>query len=791
MPRAAGQQVQNNFTKGLITEATGLNFPEEAATDANNVVFSRIGLVSRRLGFDLETSASYRTITRTNLAISKYLWKNVTGDGSTSFVVTQFGSTLYFWDASDPDTAFPLSDSQIVDTIDLNDHLPAGSSNTISDAECQYASGYGYLFVTHPYLDPFYVSYDSGTFTDTSIDIKIRDFSGVDDSLAEGERPTALTTAHIYNLRNQGWTGGNSSFALSSTSSVAIGTGSKTWTVSASYSATTGFQVGDYVKVANTSVNFVKGFITAYSGTTLTVYVDHIGGSGTVATWSVYPEPSTIYWWYYGSGLSGFGAGYATGFNNYPSNRDVWWLYKDEDGEFDPQTTLPKIDAPVRAAPKGHFILSAFDEDRSAVSFMSGISAVTTNDIRPSACTFMSGRVFYTGLHYKGYENKVYFSQIIENNDVNFFGKCHQVNDPTSENFFDLLPSDGGVITVQEADLIYKIVPFQESLLVFARNGVYAITGSQGLGFSAIDYSIIKLDHIPSISHTSFVDVAGTPMWWNTEGIYTVSLGDSKRQGQSGPVIQSLTIGSIQSFFDSIPGVSKKFARGAYNRSSFIVQWLYRSTAATSTTETYEYDSVLCLNTVTGAFYTYTISADTDLPAIHDIVVVENPGGITTSDIVIDPTFKYLTSYTSGGNRVTWSEELDDDHLDWTTTNSPGTSYDSYFISGYHLGGKSINKFAPLYLNIYSKSDVDSAYKFRSLWDHATSASTGRWTTVQITDIDSDENLTVNETGYSTVPRRLKIRGHGRACQFMFMNYGDEPFYIIGWSALETGNQWI
>lgn len=73
-----------------------------------------------------------------------------------------------------------------------------------------------------------------------------------------------------------------------STTSLAIGTGSKSLTVSAD----TPFAVGMYVLIAETaapSTNWMYGQITAWNGTTgaMTVDVDVVGGSGTIAAWTV------------------------------------------------------------------------------------------------------------------------------------------------------------------------------------------------------------------------------------------------------------------------------------------------------------------------------------------------------------------------------------------------------------------------------------------------------------------------------------------------------------------------
>ena len=77
-------------------------------------------------------------------------------------------------------------------------------------------------------------------------------------------------------------------YNLTSVSSVAIGTGSKTFTVNLS-NTSTAFTVGTRVRVAyvTTPANFMEGVITSFSGTTMIVNVDSIGGSGTYANWTV------------------------------------------------------------------------------------------------------------------------------------------------------------------------------------------------------------------------------------------------------------------------------------------------------------------------------------------------------------------------------------------------------------------------------------------------------------------------------------------------------------------------
>jgi hypothetical protein len=71
-----------------------------------------------------------------------------------------------------------------------------------------------------------------------------------------------------------------------STTSLAIGTGAKTFTMDASGYA---YVVGSRVRAASDAsptVNWMEGYVTSYSGTSLEITVDSIGGSGTLADWS-------------------------------------------------------------------------------------------------------------------------------------------------------------------------------------------------------------------------------------------------------------------------------------------------------------------------------------------------------------------------------------------------------------------------------------------------------------------------------------------------------------------------
>lgn len=488
-------------------------------------------------------------------------------------------------------------------------------------------------------------------------------------------------------------------------------------------------------------------------------------------------------------------------FTTMPSNADVMWAFKDSSGAF--STSGAVVNNVYRGntpAPKGHYILNLDNQDRDTASGLSGITATTTGYQRPSTCAFFAGRLFYSGINYTGFNANIYFTQIIERAEQYAF--CYQVNDPTSEDTFDLLPSDGGVIRIQEAGTIMKLVAIASGLLVFAANGVWLVTGSTGIGFTASDYTVQKISSVGTISASSFVDVAGTPSWWNAEGIYFV-----QAEGNA-PTVKTVSDSKIKKFYEDIPLNSKRYARGCYNPVTRKVQWMFKSTSTDDLTELFEYDRVLNLDLLTGAFYPWTIASGT--PVVNGAFVSDANAGAVVYDNVIDgssntvvdadsnqivvfdftagstaPTTKFIVSYVNGSTYTfTFAEEFNENYVDWEAYDDVGVNYTSSAITGYKLKGGAIRKFQNNWVNILSDQETTTSYYFQGIWDFAeTGSGTGRWSTRQTVTHASDED------SYVYVSKRLKIRGHGIALQFKITSVDGENFNIIGWGTMDSSNQ--
>lgn len=706
MPLQAGQAVENNFKNGLITEATGLNFPENACTDTDNCVFNWEGSVSRRPAFDFENDFSTKTINRTNSVVNSFLWKNVTGVGDVSLEVLQVGATLYFYKI---DGTASTSNGAIASTITLSSVSGAPTPEIV---ECQFSNGNGKLFVTHPYLDPFYITYDDTgpTVTAHTITVKIRDLQGdTADALGIAERPTAtrstITKAHLYNLYNQGWNLTN------------------------------------------------------------------------LSTWD-------------------------TNLTTMPSNADVMWSFKNSTDAFD-TSTVPNVINGNSEAPKGHYIYPLAQSTRNTlVSADDGTTVTTvtetgTGSYRPATCAFFAGRIFFGGIKVVGFNANVYFSQIVQRDEQ--YGFCYQKNDPTSQENADLLPDDGGVIVINEAGNIIKLIPVIGGLLAFAERGVWLITGSTGIGFTATDYTIQKISSITTLSANSFVDIQGSPCWWTAEGIYVID------GSQQVPTVKSLTIDKIKTYYDTISVSAKQTARGSYNYVTSVVQWIFKANPTGDINEDYEFDTVLNLNTLTGAFYPWSITDSA--VTINGITLLDGTAGLLTAsnveddstNLVIDdsgnqvitfsavntgivPQISYIVSYADSGSfKFTFASARNTNYLDWFSYDETGTDYTSTFTTGFKIRGGAIKRWQSNWLRLYSDNLINTKFYIRGLWDYATSNGTHRWSSRQLIDN--------NKTDYANDSHRVKIRGHGLALQYMVESFTGQPFEIIGWSEFSTTNQ--
>ena len=382
---------------------------------------------------------------------------------------------------------------------------------------------------------------------------------------------------------------------------------------------------------------------------------------------------------------------FENGAGAYPSNAEVWWQYKNQ---FDlmSDTWFNRFGIGNRLVARGSKILTAFNQIRKIGSKV--LDTKSSEGLRSPAVAFYAGRVFYAGPTVGGFSNTLYFSRLIRNEKD--FGQCYQDNDPTSETIPDLLATDGGAVNILDIGEIINMMVYQQTLFLFATNGVWLVSGADFGGFTADSYQIKKISSIPTLSSWSFVDVDGLPMWWTLDGIYTIT-GD----GQSYQV-QNVSNEKIKTWYEEIDGTSKEYAQGTYNREENVVEWGYRHTAVTNTPEDYwQYDRILKLDLNIQAWYPWEMppnyyfllpltvqgsnltTQDVNVVNSSDVQVVDSIGRNVVTDLQVFTDDPSVTKYFTFTETVfpARDQEIQHPKQDNGTTNSVNTNVEEV---GFH-----------------------------------------------------------------------------------------------------------
>lgn len=208
-PQVNAQPVEKSyftFVAGLNTDASPLNFPDNFSSAEENFVLNIDGSRQRRKGLALETGGEELTFASASTGVTRcHHWRNVNGNPALNFIVIQDGSNLWIY----PDAEVISAD----DTVGYLDLTDMKSSNTFTDAQVAASPvntdyGRGHLFVVGQYIKPCYITWDDDTSTATfvELDLKERDFWGIEDGVDNNTTPSGLTDEHQYNLLIRGWT---------------------------------------------------------------------------------------------------------------------------------------------------------------------------------------------------------------------------------------------------------------------------------------------------------------------------------------------------------------------------------------------------------------------------------------------------------------------------------------------------------------------------------------------------------------------------------------------------------
>ena len=509
--------------------------------------------------------------------------------------------------------------------------------------------------------------------------------------------------------------------------------------------------------------------------------------------------------------------------SKYPGNNKQWWVAKDSSDNFDP-AELTKIFFGNTLAPRGHFILVPFNKDRSSGSGVAGISVETTTT-RPESVAFFAGRAFFGGPPQETMSGHIFFSQIIE--DESKIGRCYQEADPTSEKISDLIATDGGVIIIPEAGNIKALKVTGESLLVFADNGVWEVSGSAGGGFSPTDYAVSNVSSVGLIGKETIVDVEGTPVWWSDRGIYSIGRNEVTDRIEA----QSLSEKTLQTYYDTtVSNVSKLYAQGSYDAVTRRITWMFNS-AGNDTNYRYKFNRALVFDTTAGAFYPWAVGElVSNAPYIFGIFTLPSISTVSQTDTVIQASdgetvirqsdsevvvadvevLRGGTTTTAficaipGTNLSEWTfaQVNNDDFVDWKTKDGTGISFDSYFETGYLLEGNVTNFRRAPHVLVYTKrtetgyvSDGSGGHDLQNpsscylqaKWDFSDHSNSSKFSRSQdvyriLKTYDKTPTSLDFNSGFPVTITRNKVRGKGRALSLRFESKAGFDFDIYGWA---------
>jgi len=511
--------------------------------------------------------------------------------------------------------------------------------------------------------------------------------------------------------------------------------------------------------------------------------------------------------------------------SNYPPLTHPWSSGKDTSGNFS-EAEWQKVYSGTSIISNGHFILDFFDKQRAAAHNATveaqpdtlDSSLDTTEDSRFKTVVSYSGRVFYSGLESAQNSGRVLYSRILDS--ISEVGDCFQQNDPTSEEFSDLLDTDGGVINIPEAANIQRMFVMGPSLVIFAENGVWAIGGIDDV-FSPTGYSITKVSSVGMNNNKTMADMDGAPVWWSKTGIHTLIPDEVSGRLQE----QNLSISTIQTFFDDIDGNAKQQCQAVFDKINKRVSWFYPDNGESLVNKK---NNVLLLDLVTQSFYPWTIGDEAETTdyiisgqyfeafgsELIDFDVTNNAGtNLTKNDNTTEITVQRrsqlsqsdsalaLMVYNSATGKMSIANFSGTDFLDWGSA-----EYTSFAEAGYDfLGDLVLRKTAP-YILVYLRpteegwSDNgdgtysvirDSSLKVSTFWDFRKTTSSDpqeayRRKFVPVVDAGDLTNFDYPD---NIVVTRLKCRGTGRNMRIRFESSSGKDFVLLGFGVLTGVNR--
>lgn len=761
MPRQQSKVQTASFVGGFVTEASPLTFPENSALDIQNMNINQNGSVSRRKGITLEENHSeFAYSVGVAHDYECFSWRNVAGQSGINFIAAKAGRYVLFYEEGEN-----LSGGKASFQIDLNSYkVTDATTANVTANRVDMSYGKGYLFIVGKYTEPLVVEYDVDTnnISVLSFSLRIRDFDGVEDNLSPSERPSTLSSEHLYNLLNQGWSverinayqlhagvypsnadiwsagrDANNNFSPAEMNKINFGNSlaPRGAFLTNAFNTSQSFSAPNRIPVSNTNLSTNTFTMSEDHGLSVSDTFNIIGSSGT----------------YDDEGLT---------------RTDDW------DGVYTVDTVVNSTTVTVSSIPT---LATTVTKNGSAEVGDISNPEGRISKWRVETVAFFAGRAFYAGVDSDYLADTVFFSQIITNKRK--IGYCYQDADPTSDEISDLIDTDGGEVTITGLGKVTKMVPVQRSLLVFSENGIWEIAGGGEGYFRATEYSVRRITNIPCLSPKSVVEAEGVVFLFAQDGIYLI-----KENEISGLLsAESISDTTVKKYYLSLRDTCRRNAASIYDSRDKKIYWLF-NTRGTGCPK--QFDSALVFDLRVGAFYKHSFAIGSNY--LVGVCVVRD---VSSASLNV----KYFTVLND--THLSFSSLTDESFEDW------GVDSEAFVITGHAtLGDIGVKKQArQLILHMLRTEtgfEMDgtslvatnpSSCKVRITWDWSNDSTSNKWgpefqgyryrQLYTPTGVEDTFN-----TGYEVITTKTKLRGTGRAMSLRFFSDPEKDMVILGWS---------
>lgn len=200
-----------------------------------------------------------------------------------------------------------------------------------------------------------------------------------------------------------------------------------------------------------------------------------------------------------------------------------------------------------------------------------GDKTVDQRDTRLSELTSWSGRLVYgfnSADDARGYAigiSALPDPTTSSESQVDILAQCQQVGS-------ELVGTDGAWIFAGDLGKIERIVPFRTGLIIFTEENIWFLSAQSGY-FDPYNFGFDKLSSTRVAGNNSIVVVDKSVFFWAESGIFVLYPDENT----GFPVLQNVTSGKIEKYYEALLPDTKENARGIYNKERNEIRWLYSS----------------------------------------------------------------------------------------------------------------------------------------------------------------------------------------------------------------------